>query len=84
MPYVDKATREMLEPIVNPLVNTDRSDGEITYIITRLIDNFYGWGRYENRCRGIGVLECAKLEFYRRKIAPYEDDKCVLNGDVFE
>jgi len=31
----------------------------------------------------IGVLECAKLELYRRVAAPYEDDKSRLNGDVY-
>jgi hypothetical protein len=32
----------------------------------------------------IGVLECAKMEFYRRLAAPYEDSKIIVNGDVFE
>lgn len=27
-------------------------------------------------------LECAKLEFYRRILAPYEETKIRLNGDV--
>jgi hypothetical protein len=31
----------------------------------------------------IGVLECAKLEIYRRTAAPYEDEKIEQNGDVF-
>ena len=30
----------------------------------------------------IGELEMAKLEIYRRKIAPYEDKKIIENGDV--
>ena len=29
-----------------------------------------------------GVLECVKLEFYRRLATPYEDVKCDENGDV--
>ena len=32
----------------------------------------------------IGVLECAKLELYRRVAAPYEDDKIDENGDVYQ
>jgi hypothetical protein len=32
----------------------------------------------------IGVLECAKQEFYRRVAAPYEDTKIQENGDVYE
>ena len=31
----------------------------------------------------IGVLECAKLELYRRVVAMYEDGKIKENGDVF-
>ena len=30
----------------------------------------------------MGVLECCKLEFYRRVAAPYEDIKIEENGDV--
>lgn len=32
----------------------------------------------------IGVLECAKQELYRRRIAPYEDEKIISNGDIYE
>ena len=31
----------------------------------------------------IGVLECAKLELYRRVASPYEDTKVQENGDVY-
>jgi len=31
----------------------------------------------------IGMLESAKLEFYRRLMASYEDKKKEENGDVF-
>ena len=31
----------------------------------------------------VGVLECAKLEFYRRVTAPYEDEKIKQNGDIY-
>ena len=31
----------------------------------------------------IGVLECAKMELYRRQISPYEDRKIAENGDVY-
>jgi hypothetical protein len=30
-----------------------------------------------------GALLCCALEFYRRKIAPYEDEKRICNGDVY-
>jgi len=31
----------------------------------------------------IGVLECAKLELYRRVAAPYEERKRIENGEVY-
>ena len=31
----------------------------------------------------IGALECAKLEFYRRKLVPYEEEAMKRNGDVY-
>ena len=31
----------------------------------------------------VNAMECAKLEFYRRVAAPYEDTKIKENGDVY-
>jgi len=31
----------------------------------------------------IGAIECAKLEYTRRAVAPYEDTKIAANGDVY-
>jgi len=30
-----------------------------------------------------GTLHSVLLEFYRRVVAPYEDEKCKTNGDVY-
>jgi len=32
----------------------------------------------------IGALEMTKAEILRRVIAPYEAEKCILNGDVYD
>jgi hypothetical protein len=59
--------------------------GELNYIITTLTHqyvNLHGKS-YNTYNAAIGVLECAKQELYRRKIAPYEDKKIDENGDVF-
>lgn len=62
--------------------------GTLNYIITRLCDywcrDFSGEANYEKYNAVIGVLECAKLELYRRQVAAYEEKKCLLNGDVYE
>jgi hypothetical protein len=58
--------------------------GELNYLITCLCRDFlYREGeRYETYDRIIGALECAKLEFYRMRVAPYEDQKIKENGAV--
>jgi len=61
--------------------------GTLNYIITRLCDywtkDIDGEANYERYNAVIGVLECVKQELYRRQIAPYEDEKCEENGDVY-
>jgi hypothetical protein len=60
--------------------------GELNFAITALIDNYLrqqGGVRYLHLNEVVGVLECAKLELYRRIAAPYEDRKISENGDVY-
>jgi hypothetical protein len=38
---------------------------------------------FKTYAEAISALECAKLELYRRQLAPYEDKKCAENGDVY-
>lgn len=57
--------------------------GTLNYIITRLVHWYLGdKPNYERYNAAIGVLECAKLELYRRKVSSYESLKCAENGDV--
>ena len=59
------------------------SPGTLNYIITKLVHWYLGDNpNYERYNAAIGVLECAKLELYRRKVSPYEDEKIKENGDV--
>ena len=81
MPYIDKNDREHLdEDMRNP-----ETPGELNYQLTRLVTNYiFRLGiSYTTFNEAIGVLECAKQELYRRMIAPYEDKKCKINGDVY-
>lgn len=80
MPYVKPADRDLLDDGMPP-----ESAGQLNYIITRLCDEYivsHGLS-YTSVNEVMGVLECAKLELYRRIIAPYEDDKLDENGDVY-
>ena len=81
MPYIVNSAREQLDDGGLP-----NSAGELNYVISSLVDEYlqeYG-KNYTNINEVIGVLECAKLELYRRVAAPYEDDKIDQNGDVYD
>ena len=88
MPYIDKKRRKQLEDIAVALLADEVTEGDLNYLITRLVDAFLHRGgrtaRYGDYNTAIGVLECAKLELYRRLVAPYEDGKISTNGDVYE
>jgi len=58
--------------------------GELNYLITCLCHRYiHDKGlRYDNINEVIGVLECARLEFYRQVAAPYEDKKKCENGAI--
>lgn len=59
--------------------------GELNYFISTLLNWYLNQkGKsYSTINEAIGVLECAKLELYRRVAVPYEDIKIEENGDVY-
>lgn len=79
MPYIAKEARTNLTRQVPTTL------GELNYAITTLCLDWLNDHKqsYENYNNVIGVLECAKLEMYRRGVAPYEDKKILENGDVY-
>lgn len=84
MPYIKQDARERLQDLDIPT-----TAGELNYLITKLcseyVDDFGGINLcYQKLNEVIGVLECAKMEFYRRVAAPYEDEKMKKNGDVYD
>ena len=83
MPYIKE--REKFDLILNQFKDFDLNVGELNYIFSQLLNNFVEKNkkRYTTLNSVIGVLECCKLEIYRRVLVPYEDEKKDLNGDVF-
>ena len=57
-------------------------DGHVNFVLTTIMKQIYHQQSYATYNRAIGVLECIKLEFYRRMVAPYEEKKIKENGDV--
>ncbi len=81
MPYVSQESRARLNILRPPVMLTP---GELNYCITQLVLAFLqAEPTYAEMNAAIGALECAKLELYRRMVAPYEDKKCVENGEVY-
>lgn len=92
MPYISVEKRAVLDPGIIEVVDGLRQlecddpdnnfEGNINYIITKLLVLAYGKTSYRDINDQIGALECAKLELYRRK-SWYEDQKARDNGDVY-
>ena len=81
MPYIEDIDKEMLDNGTKHPIGA----GELNYKITRLLQEYLKWNKvsYQSFNDIMGALEGAKLEIYRRKIAPYEDEKIKKNGDVY-
>lgn len=81
MPYIDQSRRAEIND--SSLVETP---GELNWLITILISEYVNKKgmSYTTLNEVVGVLECAKLELYRRVAAPYEDQKMQQNGDVYQ
>jgi hypothetical protein len=81
MPYITADARTRIKNGAEPV-----TPGELNYAITRLVDDYLiqkGGIRYAHVNEVIGVLECAKLELYRRIASPYEDQKLSETGEVY-
>lgn len=96
MPYIKKEQREELEPELGALIqkmlsmpefHSNGRAGILNYVITDMLDSCFGPlsdAKYKDYNEAIGMLECCKLEFYRKAAAPYEDMKEKQNGRVLD
>lgn len=93
MPYIREDKRGQIETELDQLIirflETDEEGGtagRLNYLISSVMgsilknDERISYARINEL---IGVLDCAKMELYRRVAAPYEDDKSRINGDVY-
>ena len=83
MPYINRSDRHYFDERIKNIII--QSAGELNYIITMLIDTYIADHKksYQTINEAIGVLECAKMELYRRIASPYENTKLEENGDVY-
>lgn len=80
MPYITEEARQS----THMLQYEPHNAGELNFLITTFIRDYYNKSpSYQSVNDVVGALEGAKLEFYRRVAAPYEDKKIIQNGDVY-
>lgn len=87
-PYIPKERRE--EVRYTSQKHIPATPGELNYVLTSIIlEYLHGISpmepnRYADFNEVVGVLECVKAEFIRRKLNPYEDVKMEREGDVYK
>ena len=79
MPYIPQSEKNRVDQ--DNLITTA---GQFNYALNQLISIYIDQNdfNYQTSNDIIGAMECAKLELYRRLVAPYEDEKILQNGDV--
>lgn len=88
MPYIAPSDRDRLRPVLDEfskaLKERKMTAGELNYLVTAMCIHFMS-SRGENYAvhnEVVGVLECARQEYCRRWVSPYEDAKLRENGDL--
>ena len=83
MPYIKQKEREFLAKWLDGL-NTvlvdmtnkgKKNNGIVCYVLYKILVDVYANSNYEVMSNALKVLESAKLEFYRKIMAPYEEKK---------
>lgn len=80
MPYITEDRRNALDHHQRH----PNCAGELNYMFCMLASNYFKehGANYQAYNDVIGALEGAKLELYRRRVAPYEDAARDRNGDL--
>lgn len=87
MPYITQERRNQLEPYGydGSFPSVPETPGELNYMITSYCRSYMLHKKlsYQTINDIVGALECAKQEFLRRVVAPYEDEAIKRNGDLY-
>lgn len=93
MPYIQEKDREkmaltaMKSLAIDSLQGGKLVPGNLNFIFSTIIGHILeetGGLSYTSMNNLVGVLDCVKMELYRRLTAPYEDLKIMQNTDVKE
>lgn len=93
MPYIEPRDRNAINESIDGLAIAIKAvcgneptfqAGALNYACTRLALALYPQRRYWQLALVVGVFVTVVLEYYRRWVAPYEDQKIAQNGDVYD
>lgn len=81
MPYIDQEARAQIDAGGRPV-----QVGELTYVLTGVVLEYVQakGAKFATFADVLAALDATGKEFYRRQVAPYEDQKIIDNGDVYE
>lgn len=93
MPYIAPEDRPLYDDHIRRIAEAlakqppETRKGHANYVITRILRQGFGVASprgesYSSYADVVGTLECAKLEIYRRWVAPYEDRAIERHGDL--
>lgn len=94
MPYIPKNERSRYDKSIKEIVHLlldkfpgengkDFEEGDLNYIISSIVWKLFDAHRsYRKGNTLVGVLECVKMEFVRRRLNDYENKKIETNGDL--
>lgn len=82
MPYIKQEDRKVMDMIVKIMCEADiRANGDLNYILFAFCKRHADLN-YNSLKNYIGELRQCATEIERRILAPYEDEKLKINGDV--
>ena len=83
MPYIPQDTRKIFDEHIKHIATNIQHPGELNYVFSKIIKTMLDDGMdYQGLNEVIGVLECAKLELYRKIGSHYEDKAEQKNGSL--
>ena len=84
MPYIKPERRTVFDAHLEACAKEIEGEGELKYCIYMLATLLIGriGESYDKLSMCSSAMEHAKLEWYRKKLSPYEDKKIEENGDI--
>lgn len=84
MPYIKPERRKSFDTYLKACAKAIENEGELNYCIYKLSTLLISriGESYDKLSMCSSAMEHAKLEWYRKKLSPYENKKIDENGDI--